>query len=257
MTSPFDALYLEPAEKKTPHVVHVGLVDHSGRYKIGPPTHPTIVHDNGFLDKFKKREPTVADQIQLQKWIATLKGSELLCNGSTRSIVPACHDEDLTDANAAYRHFLFGTGTDRAIDYERFLKNDASGRALLPKIISDFEKHVTIIGKDRTMFSVTSDSYTVGDNGIAEYPATVNWQRTLGAHTLWVSANVSVSSSGGKIIYDADIVVHMEDRYNFNPGAHDIATGIPDQDNGRFEITGLAHQYMNYGTVTRHIRWLD
>lgn len=51
------------------------------------------------------------------------------------------------------------------------------------------------------------------------------------------------------------MILHAEDRYNFNPGAHDIKTGIPDAANGVFEVTGLAQQYMNYATLNRMVRW--
>jgi hypothetical protein len=37
----------------------------------------------------------------------------------------------------------------------------------------------------------------------------------------------------------------------------DIATGIPDSQNGRFEITGLAQQYMHYGELTRTVTWAE
>jgi hypothetical protein len=257
-SNPFSSLQLDPVDKKDPHVVQVGLVDQSGPYKIGPPTKPDIKHDNGFLDKFRTREPEMADRLQFAKWVGMLEGSEALCNGPTAKLMPQCHGEDLADANAAYRHFLFGEGKDRTINYERFLQDDASGKMVLPSLINDFELYVSIIGKDRTKFSVTSGVFHVGGSGgIAPYPATSNWQKAIGAHELWVSANVTASCTEGKIYFDADMTIHMEDRYNFNPGAADVATGIPDADNGRFEITGLAKQYTNYGTVTRHIRWAD
>ncbi len=51
------------------------------------------------------------------------------------------------------------------------------------------------------------------------------------------------------------MALHAEDQYNFNPGAHDIKTGIPDAANGVFEVTGLAQQYMNYATLYRLVRW--
>jgi hypothetical protein len=51
------------------------------------------------------------------------------------------------------------------------------------------------------------------------------------------------------------MTVHAEDRYNFNPGAADIATGTPDGANGRFEQTGLAHQYTNSGSLEREVSW--
>lgn len=51
------------------------------------------------------------------------------------------------------------------------------------------------------------------------------------------------------------MTLHAEDRYNFNPGAQDIATGIPDEDNGIFEITELAHQYDHFSELVRRIQW--
>jgi hypothetical protein len=52
-----------------------------------------------------------------------------------------------------------------------------------------------------------------------------------------------------------DFVIHVEDMYNFNPGQSDIATGIPDSDNGRFEVTGLGRQYLNYSQLKRQVSW--
>lgn len=61
--------------------------------------------------------------------------------------------------------------------------------------------------------------------------------------------------STGRIAFDADVTIHVEDRYNVNLGATDVATGIPDSANGRFEITGLATQYTNHATIIRHVKW--
>lgn len=257
MNSPFDVL-LEPAEKKSTHTATVKLIDVSGPYRLGPPTRPRIEHDNGHLAMFPSREPTAADRVQLAKWIAMLEASELLCSRGSASVVPACRGEDLSDANAAYRHFLFGKGADRTLNYERFLANDPTGEKVIPNIMRELQRHAEIIGKDRTRFSITSEAFTIGTNGIAPYPETENWQKAIGGHNLWVSADLSVSANNkGEIHYTANVVIHMEDRYNFNPGQHDIATGIPDSANGTFEITGLGKQYMNYATVRRQITWRE
>ncbi|TFW18574.1 hypothetical protein [Duganella callida] len=257
MTSPFDIL-LQPSNQDNTHEASVKLVDQAGHYTIGPPTRPPIKHDNGFLDAFPRREPTASDRLAYAKWVAMLEGSEALCSGATAKFVPACHGEDLTDANGAYRHFLFGNGTDRTINYERFLQDDASGQQVVPNLLNDFVHCMEVIGKDRVKFSVTSTPYSVGMGGIASYPATANWQKAIGAHVFWVSADVTASANAkGEIIYSADLTIHMEDRYNFNPGMQDVATGIPDSANGRFEITGLAKQYTNYATVTRHVSWAE
>lgn len=50
-------------------------------------------------------------------------------------------------------------------------------------------------------------------------------------------------------------IVRAEKGNTLNPGAKDIATGQPDSDNGCFEATGLAHQYMNYGSLTLDVTW--
>lgn len=255
MKNPFETLYLLPAEEKKPHVIYVGLIDHSGRYKIGPPARPKINHDNGHLDAFRKREPTAADRAQLAKWVAILHGAEALCTPWTGTYISKCGG-DLVDANAAYRHFLFGKGADRFIEYDRFLKNDDSGKKLLVKLFTDFKYHATIIGKDRIRFSLTSEAYAVANGGgFFEGPVKTNWVRTIDCHSIWVSADVTASATNGKIVYAADLTIHMEDRYNFNPKQVDAQSGIADAENGVFEICGLAHQYTTYGTAKRALKW--
>ena len=254
-SNPFEAL-LKTSDTKNVHLTPVGLNDASGRYHLGSPKRPFIKHDNGHLDKFPQEEPSLSDKTQLVKWKAMLVASEALCDANMGKNIDKCSGEDLTDANAAYRHFLYGDGADRTIDYERYIKSDASGKELMLKLMVDFQVHAAAIGKDRIKFSVTSEAFTVGHGGIGPYPATANWQKTLGAHFIWVSADIAVfANSKGLIIFDANVTVHVEDRYNFNPGSTDVATGIPDSANGRFEITRLAKQYTNYATVVRHLKW--
>lgn len=256
MSNPFSILLKSDGGEGTE--VHVGLIDRSGRYKTGPAQRPKIIHDDGFLGKFPPQNPTAADRAAFAKWLATLEGSEAFCNNQTGHMLPPCSREDLADANAAYRHFLFGEGKDRIIDYERFISGDPTGQQLINKLLDDFKLHVGVIARDRINFSVTSDPYSIGSGGFVGYPETANWQKALGGHVVWVSADVQTTiNEQHRLDYRADLVIHMEDRYNFNPGQHDVATGIPDSANGRFEITGLAKQYTNYGRVTRQISWSD
>lgn len=243
-SDPFQAL-LKPSEQKSVHSAPVGLVEMSGRYRIGLPARPVIVHDNGHLDRFAKREPTAADYVALTKWKTMLNTAEIF-------------RKDLSDANAAYRHFLYGEGKDRKVDYHRYLKEDPAGGRLFMEIINDFSKHAEIIGIDRLKFAITSEPYAIGTRGFASGPETESWQKTIGQHYVWASANVEVSADvKGKIWYEAELTLHMEDRYNFNPGARDIATGIPDADNGRFEITGLAYQYRSFGSAIHRTKWVE
>ena len=228
-------------------VVDVRLVDRSGRYRIGEAVRPNIQHDNGFLGQFAPEKPTATDYLQLAVWRAKLEAAE--------AIRP-----DLADATAAYRHFLDGKGADRQINYERYVWSDPSGIKTLQSILDDLKYHATVIGEDREDFDVTSDPYALGnDPAFFPYPASENWQKAIGAHVAWVSAKVGVHTDKVDLqdIFRAEVVVHVEDRYNFNPGANDIATGIPDAANGRFELTGLAHQYMNYATLRRTLQWKE
>jgi hypothetical protein len=51
--------------------------------------------------------------------------------------------------------------------------------------------------------------------------------------------------------------MHVEDQYNFNPGAKDDKSGKEDSDNGRLDLSGLAKQYMTYATWYRRLKWTE
>jgi hypothetical protein len=55
--------------------------------------------------------------------------------------------------------------------------------------------------------------------------------------------------------FDIEMVVHVQDRYNFNAGATDIATGTRDAENGRFEVTGLGTEFILLSTIPRKIEF--
>ncbi|HMC67466.1 MAG TPA: hypothetical protein VKI65_21200, partial [Gemmataceae bacterium] len=106
------------------------------------------------------------------------------------------------------------------------------------------------------MFQMTSSAIAVGGKDPRfPYPETENWQKALGAHFIWISALVNATTTRPLPLFHMVWTIHAEDRYNFNPGAKDIATGTPDSENGIFEITGLAKQYMNYATLIRDEWW--
>ncbi|MFA0963973.1 hypothetical protein AB9P05_19355 [Roseivirga sp. BDSF3-8] len=227
----------------------------SGAFTLGPPQRPNITHDEGFLaaydeatgtgdPKFEERDPEWSDHLKLLKWRTKLEGAEAL-------------RPDLADGTAAYRHFLDGGGADRYINYERYLLNDASGQTTLTNVIAYTKRHAQRLCPDNGSVQITSGAFTVGQSShfSMPYPETENWQKAIGGHNIWISAQVSCTTSGSNKSYNMNLTIHMEDRYNFNPGQSDIATGIPDSDNGIFEVTGLANQYMNYGTVHRTVSW--
>jgi|KBSMisStandDraft_5_1062788.scaffolds.fasta_scaffold1341775_1 hypothetical protein len=105
-------------------------------------------------------------------------------------------------------------------------------------------------------FAITGTA--VGAGGASRhfpYPRTENWQKAIGAHWIWLSSDIHVRGTGPLFQFEMFFTLHAEDRYNFNPGSMDIATGAPDSLNGELEVSGLAQQYMNYSTLTRHITW--
>lgn len=244
---------------------------------------PEIRHDHGHLDdgsgnldESLREDPTWRDRVELLKWIAKLEAAELL-------------RPDLVDGTAAYRHFLTGNGATRDIEYGRFLENDSSGQTVLASALEDtrqaaLERHdQDLAGAEpaegtRTYQIRTGTMSVTSGDARYPYPATENWQKAIGAHTIWIEATVTVtvtrlrdssaerpagepeegemssSESGPPSFsrsFDIEMTIHAEDMYNFNPGDSDIATGTPDSANGRFEITGLGHEYLNRGTFTQ------
>jgi hypothetical protein len=226
-------------------------------YSSGPCNRPRIRHDNGFLDKFAKRGPTVAEHLQYQWWVGKLEVAE------AAQKVPFMPHNDISDALAAYRHFLEGTGNQRWFSYERYVANDPSGKITLENAIADaqggaWEQYQrNYKGTPDAEFDMIS-SVLSANSGSARfpYPSTENWQKAIGAHNFWICAHVKVSGPPAMLRFAMEMTVHVEDMYNFNPGAADIATGIPDAANGIFEITGLAKQYLNVSQLSRTVEWI-
>jgi hypothetical protein len=231
-------------------------------FRVGPPQRPAIKHDDGFLGKFAPRKATDEDRAQLRAWIARLEVGEAIQG------IPFLPKNNLPDALAAYRHFLFGDGKDRTFSYDRYVDQDASGRTTLANAIFQAQagaEELAMLRRSKPYgwaFQMTSSVIPCGTDSeespwgeLYPYPATENWQKAIGAHYLWLSAGVTAAGNGIHLQMTMNLTLHAEDRYNFNPNNEDIATGIPDAANGRFELTGLGHQYTNYSTLTRLVRW--
>jgi hypothetical protein len=226
---------------------------------------PVMSHDHGHLDdgngnvdESLREDPTWSDRLELAKWIIKLEAAELL-------------RPDLVDGTSAYRHFLQGNGATRDIHYGRFIENDSSGQTVLASCTvltreAAMRRHDEDVGDSpsagTSSYQIRTDPISVGNDGMFPYPATENWQKAIGAHSIWIEANVTVTvtetpgeGEGAESTFsrefDIEMTIHAEDMYNFNPGAADIATGTPDSANGRFEITGLGHEYLNTGTYTQ------
>lgn len=234
------------------------------KFQSGSFTPPSIRHDHGFLgndadrsqlDESKRREPTLDDRVALAAWFSKLRGAQML-------------RPDLKDACAAYEHYLFGRGTPLVLDYERFVATDPSGRAILQSALEDARTGaVELHDRSRTStppaprtdtFTMVSDVVVVGDlDNRYPYPETENWQKAIGGHAVWMEATVSVVSDpvAQRRQFEIDVVMHADDMYNFDPEKADIATGTPDEANGRFQESGLAHEFLSTGTAARKIQF--
>jgi hypothetical protein len=243
-------------------------------YTTGPPRRPPIHHDNGFLQNpndprdpnpIPTIPPTDADRQALSDWRNKLEWAE------RAQWLPVGPHTDIEDGLAAYRHFLDGNGNDRTFSYDRFVRDDAAGKTIVENATRDLqlgaqEIYRQMVAQDPSLrdrpvtFVMTGSQIAVGNSDRFPYPLTENWQKTIGAHQIWMSATVSVrvpAKPGDPPTFSMRMALHAEDRYNFNPGSEDIATGTPDAANGRFERTGLAHQYTNYATLERDVTWTE
>ena len=234
------------------------------RFREGPIVPPIVRHDHGFLGKgpdrselaeSKRREPTLGDKVALAGWISKLRGAQLL-------------RPDLKEACAAYEHYLFGKGVPLILDYERFVVADASGRAVLQSALEDSRIGAVKL-HDRSMSSTPpaarTDTFTMESNVVVvgntdnryPYPETENWQKAIGGHAVWIEAAVTVSlePATNRRQFEIDVLIHADDMYNFDPEKEDIATGAPDEANGRFQECGLADEFLSAGMATRKIKF--
>lgn len=231
-----------------------------GTYIEGPPTPPPIRHDNGcFENGDLPRAPTMIDR---GTFVAGRVGSLGYCSWK----------DNLADGCAAYDHFLHGNGADRWFSYERFAADDDAGRSVVENAVFEaiaaaiqvYQRDVAPRG-DRSFSFTQTDSIPVGAKVTAfphaasyPYPRTENWQKAIGAHQVWISGDVTVEPGGGGAgidLFTMDMVLHAEDRYNFNPGQADISTGLADSLNCRLELSGIGQQYMHRAELRRRVQW--
>ena len=83
------------------------------------------------------------------------------------------------------------------------------------------------------------------------YPQTENWQRTIGGHTTYTDTDVKVEGD----TVTATVTVYARDKWNFNNGQSDPASGTPDAVNGRFEELGWGKSFESSGSLTRTYTW--
>ena len=270
-----------PQTIKTPYSTAGSSAKTEATYVVGPPARPPIFHDNGFLQNpndptdpkpLPTRDATFDERTAYAAQVVKAEAARTATQVDwPKELTPAEYEKylGLPDGIDTYHHFLTGNGADHQVSYEAFVRDDAAGQTVLNNAIRDTQRgseevYRQMIANDPSLatkpvtFEITGDAISVGDSNKYPYPDSENWQKAIGAHDIWNSAVVMVTppaTQGGSPTYSMQYNLHAEDRYNFNPGNVDIATGQPDSENGRFEESGLAHQYMNYGSVERNLSW--
>ena len=201
-------------------------------YSIGPESEPSVTFDEDFVLDPNERA-TWRDRLS---WLR--RGSQL---AAVESI------GHLADATRLYRHYRSADGTDMTIDYEKAHDEDAKVRLAIQDTIAEAQREAErLAASNSSGFTMNSDARSAG-----HYPETENWQKAIGAHLIW--GNAVVEHCGDK--FEMSLRLHALDRYNFNRGASDIATGAPDNANGRFAVLGWASSFLTRGTVERTITW--
>ena len=204
-------------------------------YVIGPPTKPDLTWDDDY--EYDSADPEFGDYVDWNSW-------------GLKETAAHAHP-GLQDAADFYSHYRSNTGLPKEFDYEEAYSDDESIRQLVDNEIARTQQGVDdlIASGAGEEFSVTGDAHSTRDENL--YPATENWQKTIGGYQQWSSADVRVDGDQATMT----VTVHAEDYYNFNAGEADIASGAPDQENGRFTELGWAKPFESHGELTREVTW--
>jgi hypothetical protein len=209
-------------------------VTEDGHYQIGPPETPEIERDDDF--EYNSKDSSPGDFIKKAEWLAKLRAAQL---GMPH----------LDDATAFYEHYWDNDGEPREWDYEEAHSEDSGIRAGVDAEIARAQAAAEeLIRNGHTDFPMTGQATNVAGE---HYPVTENWQKAVGGYQVWSSSDVRVDGN----TVTMEITVHGEDRYNFNRGESDIATGTADEENGRFTEIGWAQPFDTSGELTRTVTW--
>lgn len=214
-------------------VADLTQVTADGHYRIGDPEQPDIERDDDF--EYDSKDSNWHDQINKLKWLAKLRAAQI-----------AGH---LPDGTAMYEHYWKNTGEPKEFDYEKAYEEDAGMRGGVDhEIVRAQAAAEELIRAGNTSFSMTGQASAVPED---YYPRTENWQKAVGGYQVWSHGNVRVDGDTATM----EITVRGEDRYNFNGGQDDIATGASDNENGRFTEIGWARPFDTHGSLTRTVTW--
>ena len=206
-----------------------------GEYSIGYGDEPPMSFDNDFrLNPYEKA--SFVDYINRMKWGFLLSAAKRF-------------RPELIDATRAYQHFLNGQGSSLWVDYAKAYENDPVIRAAVDKEIIRAQRAAEYLWNGESSFYITGTAKRVAQ------PETENWQKTIGEHYIWGRGIVTVRQKDGEIIFDMNITINEKDKYNFNLNAEDCATGISDNENGRFEVLGWGRSFFTHGEITKSVSW--
>lgn len=207
-------------------------MDRSTGYDFGAPKKPQLTWDEDFV--YGSKHAGLHDHLAKAKWMAMLSGGRVLKPG-------------LDDATSFYAHYWDNNGEPARFDYEEAYREDSGIRTSINHEVGRTASAVeTMVGHGNTSFSIT------GPPHLNSTPAdTENWQKAIGGHQQWSSADVTMNNG----VVTMQVTVHGEDHYNFNRGQADIASGAPDNANGRFTEIGWAKPFDSSGEVTRTVTW--
>jgi hypothetical protein len=209
-------------------------VTEDGHYQIGPPETPEIDRDDDF--EYNSEDAGLRDFAKKAEWLAKLRAAQLTM-------------PDLDDATEFYEHYWDNDGEPREWDYEEAYSEDSGIRAGVDTEIARAQAAAEeLIRNGHTEFPMTGQATNVASE---HYPVTENWQKTVGGYQVWSSSNVRVDGN----TVTMEITVQGEDRYNFNRGESDIATGTADEENGHFTEIGWAQPFNTSGELTRTVTW--
>ncbi|MEU6586663.1 hypothetical protein [Nocardia sp. NPDC046763] len=201
-----------------------------GRYAIGDPKTPVLVHDDTFI--YNSKHADSQDYLNKEKWQAMLLGARYL-------------RPDLDDATMMYKHYWDNNGKKMEFDYDEAYHEDGSIREAVDREIGRAATAADyFVQTGKRSFKITGGPKTA-------VSSTENWEKTVGNYQQWSHANVRVE--GKRIVMD--VTVEAQDYYDFDKGKSDIATGVEDSENGRFTEIGWAKPFETHGSLTRTVSW--
>lgn len=215
----------------------------SERYCIGSPRNPT---NHGPWDDQFVYDPnakwTPEDVASWSKW----QGYRYGCIASEKANMGRC--AGWADAPYMYDHYLNGTGDPYVFTFSPAYYEDAMLRRHIDLEIAAAQRAAEdLMGKSGS----NSFQMTGGNRHFPGQPSTEKWQKIVGSFDMWASAEVTVTGDTVAM----RITIHAEDRWNFNRGAHDLGSGIKDDENGRFAVLGKAKGFNSSGSMVKEVTW--